>query len=203
MCMCPCHSGAALHGLWGIPPSCLHQEPSASDLRGQLRHLRRERWGHGLGEVCGKSGWDWIYCCMCLFKRVHKTTVSVHHHQGSPAWELHFYINQFLIANVSGFGSMGLTVDVKSTSSRRNKRGVWAVAYFTFETWTLAFVGSFYDGTGDEEWMTTCFYEHCFVLWELINDKLHVIYIIGNIADPSSWRTYSECNWECKCQFLN
>lgn len=31
--------------------------------------------------------------------------------------------------------------------------------------------------------MTTCFYELCFVLREPINDKLHVIYIVGNIAE--------------------
>lgn len=29
-----------------------------------------------------------------------------------------------------------LNMDVKSTARCRNKRGVWAIAYYTFETWT-------------------------------------------------------------------
>lgn len=49
------HSGATLHGLRGIPPSSLQQEPPTSDLRGRLRNLRGECRGHGSDQVCGKS----------------------------------------------------------------------------------------------------------------------------------------------------
>lgn len=51
-----CSVGASLHGLWGVPPRGLHQEPAASDLRGQLGDLCGERWGHRSHQVCGESG---------------------------------------------------------------------------------------------------------------------------------------------------
>lgn len=97
------HVGAPLHGLWGIPPGCLHQECSASDLRVQLRDLCRERRGYGPAEVCGK--------CRCV-----RVCVLSSHVSASVLPTLFcqlcttaaFLLCLFLIPSVSGFGSMTL-----------------------------------------------------------------------------------------------
>ena len=50
---------------------------------------------------------------------------------------------------------------------------------YIWEMNTIVLAGSFTTAAGDEEWVTTCVYELGFILRELINDKLYVIYILG------------------------
>lgn len=122
------HVGAPLHGLWGIPPGCLHQECSASDLRVQLRDLCRERRGYGPAEVCGKcrcvrvcvpiATWALRYFLHCLLSALYNSCISavlIPHPKRQWVW-----INDF-------------EMNIESTASCRNKCGVWTVADFTSE----------------------------------------------------------------------
>lgn len=102
--VCPRPSGASLHGLWGVPPSCLQQEPSAVDLWGQLGHLRGERRGYGPGEVCGESGW--YYCvllCLCTWSSLKEFPVLSKYQRGldqcdDNRCQIHFWLQKTNVA---------------------------------------------------------------------------------------------------------
>lgn len=157
--------------------------------------------------------WVWTGPDLLLrvFKCAHITTVSVHRrlqHErlrivlfcvslGSPAWA-----PRYCVINSSFLMSAGLDWRVDSSCQIHFylEKQTWRLGGRPFYIWdgSSSLCWQLYDSTEDKEWMTTCVHEHCFVLWELINDKLCVIYIFGNVAGFSSWMTYSECDWVCK-----
>lgn len=161
------HVGAPLHGLWGIPPGCLHQECSASDLRVQLRDLCRERRGYGPAEVCGK--------CRCV-----RVCVLSSHVSASVLPTLFcqlcttaaFLLCLFLIPSVSGFGSMTLKWILNPRLVAETNVVFGQLPTLHLRMNTIVFVGSFTTPMWGEEWMTKCTHEHFFVLWELLNDRL-------------------------------
>lgn len=92
-------------------------------------------------------------------------------------------------------------MNVNSAACCRDKRGIGAVLlFYIWDMNTIVFAGSFMTTTRDEEWMTTCVYEHCLILWDLINDKMCVIYIFWNMASRLILN-----NLRCVCirQFVN